>query len=174
MKITFLGGAKFFNANIKPVAAAEQRNAIVWNPGPAVVVASSGMLAGGPSLSYARALAGKPEHAILLTGYQDEEAPGRRLQKLAERGSGSIRLGADKVDVQRRIATYSLSAHADESQIINLVETLTLKPSFWCTATNPPAPASKKPSPPASAACACPAPGKVLNLRKDPTGLKNL
>jgi uncharacterized protein len=82
------------------------------------------MLAGGPSLSYARALAGKPEHAILLTGYQDEEAPGRRLQELADKGSGSIRLGADKVDVQCRIATYSLSAHADESQIINLVETL--------------------------------------------------
>ncbi|MCG2788164.1 MAG: MBL fold metallo-hydrolase [Anaerolineae bacterium] len=117
-------GAKFFNANIKPIATAEQRNAIVWNPGPAVIVASSGMLAGGPSLSYARALAGKPEHAILLTGYQDEEAPGRRLQELADKGSGSIRLGADKVDVQCRIATYSLSAHADESQIINLVETL--------------------------------------------------
>jgi hypothetical protein len=117
-------GAKFFGANIRPVASSEQRNALVWNPGPAVIVASSGMLAGGPSLSYARALASKPEHAILLTGYQDEESPGRRLQQLSERGSGTIRLGADKVDVQCRIATYSLSAHADESQIISLTETL--------------------------------------------------
>jgi Cft2 family RNA processing exonuclease len=117
-------GAQFFNANIRPVASNEQRNAILWNPGPAVIVASSGMLAGGPSLSYARVLAGKPEHAILLTGYQDEESPGRRLQELAEGRGGTIRLGADKVDVQCRIASYSLSAHADESQIINLVETL--------------------------------------------------
>jgi Cft2 family RNA processing exonuclease len=122
-------GNPFFNANIRPVASAEQRNAILWNPGPAVIVASSGMLAGGPSLSYARALAGKPEHAILLTGYQDEESPGRRLQELAESKGGhqvrpNIRLGADKVDVQCRIASYSLSAHADESQIINLTETL--------------------------------------------------
>ncbi|MCX6079618.1 MAG: MBL fold metallo-hydrolase [Chloroflexi bacterium] len=117
-------GAQFFNNNIRPVASADQRNAILWNPGPVVIVSSSGMLAGGPSLSYARALAGKPEHAILLTGYQDEESPGRRLQKLGERGSGSIRLGAEKVDVQCRIATYSLSAHADESQIISLTETL--------------------------------------------------
>ncbi len=117
-------GAQFFTPNIRPVASAEQRNAIIWNPGPVVIVASSGMLAGGPSLSYARALASKPEHAILLTGYQDEESPGRRLQELSERGTGSIRLGADKVDVQCRIATYSLSAHADESQIISLTETL--------------------------------------------------
>ncbi|MFH0981611.1 MAG: MBL fold metallo-hydrolase RNA specificity domain-containing protein, partial [Planctomycetota bacterium] len=35
-----------------------------------------------------------------------------------------IRLGADKVDVQCRIATYSLSAHADEGQLISLTETL--------------------------------------------------
>jgi len=117
-------GAQFFKANIRPVASNDQRNAILWNPDPAVIVASSGMLAGGPSLSYARALASKPEHAILLTGYQDEESPGRRLQELSERGSGTIRLGADKVAVQCRLATYSLSAHADESQIINLTETL--------------------------------------------------
>lgn len=117
-------GAQFFNNQIRPVASADQRNRILWNPGPAVIVASSGMLAGGPSLTYARALATKPENAILLTGYQDEESPGRRLQELAERGSGTIRIGADRVDVQCRIATYSLSAHADESQIINLTETL--------------------------------------------------
>ena len=117
-------GAQFFKNNIRPVASNDQRNAILWNPGPAVIVASSGMLAGGPSLSYARSLASKPEHAILLTGYQDEESPGRRLLRLSERGSGTIRLGADKVDVQCLIAAYSLSAHADESQIINLTETL--------------------------------------------------
>ena len=117
-------GAQFFNSQIHPVASSSQRNEILWNPGPAVIVASSGMLAGGPSLSYARALAPKAENAILLTGYQDEESPGRRLQELVERGAGTIRLGGDKVDVQCHIASYSLSAHADESQIINLTETL--------------------------------------------------
>ena len=79
---------------------------LVWNPGPAVIVASSGMLAGGPSLSYARSLAPKPENAILLTGYQDEESPGRRLQELGDQGGkGTIRLGADKIDVQCHLAT---------------------------------------------------------------------
>ncbi|CAK0749250.1 conserved hypothetical protein [Gammaproteobacteria bacterium] len=116
--------AQFFNERIRPVVSREQRNALVWNPGPAVIVASSGMLAGGPSLSYALALAKKPEHAILLTGYQDEESPGRRLQELAKRGAGSIRLGKEKVDVQCYVGSYSLSAHADEAQLISLTETL--------------------------------------------------
>jgi Cft2 family RNA processing exonuclease len=123
-------GAKFFEGSIRPVQTAEQRNALIWQPGPAAIVASSGMLAGGPSLGYARALATSPQHAILLTGYQDEESPGRRLQEVAERGHGTVRLGREKdgqeirVDVQCHLGTYSLSAHADEGQIISLVETL--------------------------------------------------
>ena len=117
--------AQFFNSRIRPVQNVDQRNSLVWNPGAAVIVASSGMLAGGPSLSYARSLAPRPENAILLTGYQDEESPGRRLQELGDQGGiGTIRLGADKIDVQCRLATYSLSAHADEAQLISLTETL--------------------------------------------------
>ncbi|MBE0695773.1 MAG: MBL fold metallo-hydrolase, partial [Anaerolineaceae bacterium] len=116
--------ASFFTGSIRPVQTNEQRNALVWQSDPAVIVSSSGMLAGGPSLSYARALAGQPQHAILLTGYQDEEAPGRRLQEMAERGRGTLWLGKDKVDVQCRLGTYSLSAHADEGQLLSMVETL--------------------------------------------------
>ncbi|HPH97058.1 MAG TPA: MBL fold metallo-hydrolase [Anaerolineaceae bacterium] len=117
-------GGQFFNSRIRPVATQEERNALLWNPGPAVIVASSGMLAGGPSLRYARSLAGKPENAILLTGYQDEESPGRRLQEIGEQGSGTLHLGPDRVDVQCKIASYLLSAHADEGQIIAFTETM--------------------------------------------------
>lgn len=116
--------ARFFNPPIRPVQNAEQRNLLLWNPGAAVIVASSGMLAGGPSLTYARHLVTKPEHAVLLTGYQDEESPGRRLQELGERGAGTLRLGAEKLDVHCQIAAYALSAHADEAQLISLTETL--------------------------------------------------
>lgn len=117
-------GATFYTETIRPVASAAQRNALIWEPGPAVIVASSGMLAGGPSLAYARALAGQPQHAILLTGYQDEESPGRRLQEMAQRGRGTLRLGKDKIDVQAQLGTYSLSAHADTGQLVSFVETL--------------------------------------------------
>lgn len=117
-------GARFFDAHIRPVETREQRQALVWSAEPAVIVASSGMLAGGPSLQYARALAGGQQHAILLTGYQDEEAPGRRLQELAARGRGTLKLGKDRIDVRCRLGTYALSAHADEGQLISLTETL--------------------------------------------------
>jgi Cft2 family RNA processing exonuclease len=117
-------GATFYTERIRPVTNAAHRNALTWEPGPAVIVSSSGMLAGGPSLAYARALAGGAQNAILLTGYQDEESPGRRLQEMAAKGRGTLRLGRDRIDVQCRLATYSLSAHADTGQLVSFVETL--------------------------------------------------
>ena len=123
-------GATFYTERIQPVASTAQRNALIWEPGAAVIVASSGMLAGGPSLAYARALAGQPQHAILLTGYPDEESPGRRLQEMAQRGRGTLHLGKEKIDVQARLATYSLSAHADTGQLVSFVDVLNPAQTF--------------------------------------------
>jgi Cft2 family RNA processing exonuclease len=116
--------AQFFDERIRPIEQPDQRNALLFDPAPAVIISSSGMLAGGPSVQYARALAGQPQHAILLTGYQDEESPGRRLQEMAAQGKGTLRLGKDRIEVQCRLGTYSLSAHADEGQLISLTEML--------------------------------------------------
>ena len=63
------------------LVAASASTAIAQGP-PCVIVASSGMLAGGPSAFYAARLAGDERALIALTGYQDEEAPGRRLQEI--------------------------------------------------------------------------------------------
>src|SRR5205823_13475864 len=51
---------------------------------PACIITSSGMLTGGPSAWYAARLAPRADASILITGYQDEESPGRRLLDLAE------------------------------------------------------------------------------------------
>jgi predicted metal-dependent RNase len=118
-------GAMFFDEHTRPVERPDQRDALIWQTDPAVIISSSGMLAGGASIEYARAFARQPQNAILLTGYQDEESPGRRLQEMAAKGSGgTLRLGKQRVDVQCQLGTYSLSAHADEGQLVSLVEAL--------------------------------------------------
>ena len=105
----------------------------VWDPRkrieytkirPAIIVSSSGMLAGGPSQLYARELAGGPKNFIAITGYQDEESPGRRIQELAEVGHGEIQLGESVIGLQCGIGTYSLSAHADTSELVGILKAL--------------------------------------------------
>lgn len=121
----------FFRRNIKSIRSAQERSEIAMRGEPCIIVASSGMLTGGASQFYARHLAPDERSAILLTGYQDEESPGRAMQKiLRERQAGeeaTLRLDKDVVPLRCEVDTYSLSAHADEQELVNLA--LALQPS---------------------------------------------
>lgn len=114
----------FFRRNIKPVKTAVQREEIARSEGPCVIVSSSGMLTGGPSAAFAKWLAGDERNGIFLTGYQDEESPGRFLQnmlKQKERGEEvAFRIDDTTVSLRCELGTYSLSAHADEGELVSI------------------------------------------------------
>ena len=112
----------FFRNKVKAVTSAAMREQIINSLEPLVVVASSGMLTGGASVTYAKAWAGDERNAIFLTGYQDEEAPGRFLQTMMrKRQAGeefALKIDNATVSVRCEVGTYSLSAHADENELI--------------------------------------------------------
>lgn len=114
----------FFRGNVKPIRNPGHREEVARHDSPLIVIASSGMLTGGASVAYAKQFAKDERNAILLTGYQDEESPGRFLQRvMRQRQAGTtptLNLAGERVSVRCEIDTYSLSAHADESELINV------------------------------------------------------
>lgn len=84
---------------------------------PACIVASSGMLIGGASVWYAERLIGSEKNAIFITGYQDEESPGRKLLNLAEGESDELELNGTTHAVKCRVDKYGLSAHGDAGEL---------------------------------------------------------
>lgn len=116
----------FFRDKVKPIESLAMRDQILAGGEPAVIVASSGMLTGGASVAYAKQLAPDERHAILLTGYQDEEAPGKFLQRMMkERQEGetpTFHIDGKAVSLRCELGTYSLSAHADETELVNMAE----------------------------------------------------
>lgn len=118
----------FFRGSIRPIKSNQHRMEIAMKEEPLVVVASSGMLTGGASVVYAKHFAPDERNAILLTGYQDEEAPGRFLQRMMkERQAGetpTLKFDDATVKVRCEIGTYSLSAHADEMELVNFANAL--------------------------------------------------
>ncbi|MFZ4828842.1 MAG: MBL fold metallo-hydrolase [Phototrophicaceae bacterium] len=118
----------FFRQNVHPIKSKAQRDYVLLQPEPCIIVASSGMLTGGASVDYATQLAGDERNAIFLTGYQDEESPGRFLQnvmKLKQQGETPIlKLGKASVALRCQLGQYSLSAHADESELVSFTESL--------------------------------------------------
>ena len=92
---------------------------------PSVIVTTSGMLAGGPVIEYARRLLPEPRHRIVLTGYQDEGAPSRALRELASPGlARTVRLsnGAGAgVEIRAALPAKEagLSGHADQPGLVS-------------------------------------------------------
>ncbi len=97
---------------------------------PAIFVSSSGMLTGGPSPFYASELAEHENCWIGITGYQDEEAPGRRIQEVFSAGGGELDLYGKRVKLRCGVGTYGLSAHADTSQIVSVLHALAPREIF--------------------------------------------
>ncbi len=86
---------------------------------PSVIIASSGMLIGGASIFYAKTLLQRENAAVFISGYTDEESPGRFLQSL-EPGN-SIELDGTPLTVKAKIQRFNLSAHADRVGITQVI-----------------------------------------------------
>src|SRR5436309_105462 len=110
------GFTPFTGRNVTFVRGERVRERILAGP-PACILSSSGMLTGGPSVWYAARIASDPNASILITGYQDEESPGKRLLDLAEKKENTLMLGGIQVEVRCQVAKYSLSAHADGGEL---------------------------------------------------------
>ncbi|MEO7019442.1 MAG: MBL fold metallo-hydrolase, partial [Ktedonobacteraceae bacterium] len=110
------GYLPFTGRTVSFVRDERERERILAGP-PACILSSSGMLTGGPSVWYAKRLAPLENASILITGYQDEEAPGRRLLDLAEKKNSTLDLDGATVAVRCHVAKYSLSAHADGGEL---------------------------------------------------------
>ncbi|MGF7400620.1 MBL fold metallo-hydrolase [Thermoanaerobacterium thermosaccharolyticum] len=129
-KKIFKGGEIFFDDNVMPVDIPEMREEIIKEP--CVIVSSSGMLTGGPSQWYAEKLAGDEKNLIAITGYQDEESPGRRLLELTDEKDDDkkLKLGDKEIQVKCAVDKFGLSAHADMSEILSFVNFLYPKKVF--------------------------------------------
>src|SRR5260370_39554960 len=99
------GYLPFSGSAVTFVRDERERERLLAGP-PACIISSSGMLTGGPSAWYAARLAPQEDASILITGYQDEESPGRRLLELAEQNTTAMDMWAQTVRVPRQVANH--------------------------------------------------------------------
>jgi len=97
---------------------------------PCIVMATSGMLEGGPVIEYFKSLADNENNTIIFVSYQIEGTMGRRVQK----GLNEVALmtAEGKMDIVKvRLRTESIegfSGHSDRRQIFNYITHLQPKP----------------------------------------------
>ncbi|WP_447955859.1 MBL fold metallo-hydrolase RNA specificity domain-containing protein [Vreelandella sp. EE7] len=89
---------------------------------PSVVIAASGMCAGGRIMNYLKAMLGDARHQILFVGYQGAGTPGRAIQEYGPKG-GWVEIDGQRIDINAGVTTISgYSAHADQKNLLDFVK----------------------------------------------------
>lgn len=113
----------------RTVDSRERREQIVLDPSPCIVLATSGMMTGGPILHYLQHWAPNDRATLAFVGYQASNTLGRRLQE----GYSEVPMAQDghtmMVDVKCDIVTIDgFSGHSDRRQLLDYVNALNPKP----------------------------------------------
>ena len=95
---------------------------------PAVVLAASGMCAGGRIVNYLKAFLEDRTTDIVFVGYQAAGTPGRMIQQYGPR-QGYVDLDGQRYPIRAGVHTLSgYSAHADQHTLVNFVRRMRRKP----------------------------------------------
>lgn len=119
-----------FTAEIfKRIGSQDERKAVLESKEPAVVIATAGMLTGGPSVWWLRNIASESRNALVFVGYQGEGTLGRRIQKGWKEVPMEEKGRTVGVPVNCEVTTVAgLSGHSDHKQLINWLSRLRQTP----------------------------------------------
>jgi uncharacterized protein len=101
----------------------ERKNVI--EGGPCIIIATSGMLAGGASVEYFKNLAGNPNNLMILSSYQGPGSLGRKIQD----GEKVVDVDGERVEVKMQAELMSgLSPHSSRNELVQYVSRMQPKP----------------------------------------------
>ena len=110
------------------VGSPQERKAVVEG-GPCIVIATSGMLAGGASVEYFRHFADNPNNLVILSSYQGPGTLGRKLQDGEKFVKVEIEGGLQEVEVKLKVELLSgLSPHSARNELISFFNNMRPKP----------------------------------------------
>jgi len=124
----FSGENPFVSDTFKRIGSPQERKE-VFEGGPCVVLATSGMLVGGASVEYFREFAPNKNNCILFVCYQGAGSLGRQVQE----GLKEVEMTSDgaKEDVQINlevITLYGFTSHSGRNELLNFINRCNPKP----------------------------------------------
>jgi metallo-beta-lactamase family protein len=123
--VTSFGDRALRPRRLRFTRSVEESKALNTQPGPAIVIAGSGMATGGRVLHHLRNRLPDARNAVLLVGYQGEGTRGRLLLE----GARELRMFKEDVPVRAEVAKVdAFSAHADADELLEWLRSLPRAP----------------------------------------------
>ncbi len=118
----------FLSETFQRVVSQKERKQIIEEQGPCVILATSGMLYGGPSVEYLKGLAEDKRHSLVFSCYQPPSSLGRRIlsgeKEIMFSDAGKNHMLHINLEVHR----VEISGHSDRNQLMNFIKRCTPMP----------------------------------------------
>jgi len=119
----------FLSPIFKRVETSDMREEICHSPDSCIVLATSGMMSGGPVMEYFREWADDPKNTLVFVGWQSEGSLGRTIQ----RGRQDITLNTKGKSISlsiemNRVTVDGFSGHSDRKQLMKYIASLEPRP----------------------------------------------
>ncbi|MEM2131488.1 MAG: beta-CASP ribonuclease aCPSF1, partial [Candidatus Woesearchaeota archaeon] len=118
----------FLSKIFKEIGSQKERQQVIEETGSCIILATSGMLVGGPSVEYLKAIGDNPNNSLVFSSYQGEGSLGRRIQN----GEREIifKNGTKQETLQLKLEVHKLeiSDHSDRKELINFLGRCNPKP----------------------------------------------
>jgi uncharacterized protein len=123
------GDNPFLSDVFHRIDSQQMRASVLDSKEPSIVLATSGMMSGGPVMEYFRAWAPEEKNGLLFVGYQAEGTFGNRLQRGVSEATFLDGPRQASVPVKLEVATIEgFSGHSDRVQLMNYVGSLDPRP----------------------------------------------
>lgn len=111
----------FLNPIFKRIGSPKERKQVIEESGPAVIMATSGMMVGGPSVEYFKNLADNPKNLLIFTCYLPEGTLGKRIFSGEREFVFKEGTKQEVVQAKMEVVKVAVSDHSDRKQLMNFI-----------------------------------------------------
>ncbi len=112
----------FLSPIFKKVGSAKERKQVIESDGPCLILATSGMLTGGPSVEYFKKLAENKNHCLVFSCYQPPGSMGHRVREGEREIHTKEGNKMQVLNVKMEVHKIEITGHSDRRQLMNYVK----------------------------------------------------
>ncbi len=111
----------FLMSNIKKVGSHKERLALADHEEPCIILATSGMLTGGPSVQYLKMFGENKKNTLIFSCYQAQNSLGRRIQQGERAITFKENGNFTTYNLNLEVAKVTVKGHSDRRELMNFV-----------------------------------------------------
>ncbi len=112
----------FLSENFKRIGSHKERKQVIEQEGPCLILATSGMLTGGPSVEYLKGLCEGSKNALIFSCYQPPGSLGHRVRGGEKEIMFNDHGKQQVLEIKMAVHKVEITNHSDRRQLMNYIK----------------------------------------------------